>query len=261
MAAKKNMKKFVKELSKNKHHTTFLFLLVLVCSISLYAIFSYVGSTNDHLNNIYASVVSGETDPMDAYSGTYSEPYQDESIFADLFPDVGRDHVHAVAIGALYEAGIIKGYDDGTFRPDNLINRAELLTIITNALDSDFSDGVYSNCFSDVQDQWFAVFVCYAKDQGWISGFSDGSYKAQSPVVKAEALKIVFNAFGYEPCGVVSEEPFSDVEINAWYAPYACAAKRDGIITSRSTFDASYEINRAEYAQIIYNVMTKLGLL
>ncbi|MBD3360354.1 hypothetical protein GF366_00970 [Candidatus Peregrinibacteria bacterium] len=234
-------------------HKAFLFIMLLFCMVSLYGIISFFDSTNDYIDNMYVSAVNID-----------SEENKDESdkldVFAELFRDVGKDHVHSEAIAVLNAEGIIKGYDDGTFRPDDKINRAEILPILTNALDSDFSGRVLEDCFVDIQDQWFSVFVCYAKEQGWISGFADGSYRPERAISKAEALKIVFTAFDYEACDSVNLKPYEDVPIDSWFAPYACAAKKDKII-STNYFYADHKITRAEFIQIVYNVMVKKSLL
>ncbi|MFH1218518.1 MAG: S-layer homology domain-containing protein [Candidatus Peregrinibacteria bacterium] len=233
--------------NKNSTHGHFLAILLLFAGFSLYAISSFFGSTNDYIDNMYVSVVD---------EGMVALDMSEE---VGLFTDVLTGHLNAEAIGTLYDAGIVGGYDDGSFRPDNTINRAELLTVVTNAVDADFSGMALGNCFTDVHDEWFAVFICYAKDRGWVKGYNDGSYGPGRTISKAEAIKIVMEAFNVAECLPVTQKPYEDVEVDAWFAPYACAAKRDGLVASAGLFNADRNITRAEFVQVVYNLMVSRG--
>jgi len=232
----------MEKFSKNSH---FLIILVLFAAFSMYAIASFFDSTDNYINSFYTSVTGSDLEtvvPVD-----------------QVFTDVYLDHVNAEAIRALYEEGIVSGYDGGDFRPGDTINRAELVKIVTAAVDADFGGMALGDCFNDVSDEWFAVFVCYSKDNDWVSGYEDTSYKPSQTITKAEALKIVFEAFSYPVCDPVVTQPYADVELTAWYAPYACAAKADGIIPRAGLFNAANEITRAEFVQMVYNVMIGSG--
>src|SRR3989338_3461544 len=92
----------------------------------------------------------------------------------DIFEDLNSDDPSMEAIESLYDSGVIQGYDAATFRSTNTINRAEFLKIVVEAV-TDNPTG--SDCFSDVGDDWYAKYVCYAKAQGYISGYDDGTFK------------------------------------------------------------------------------------
>lgn len=231
---------------------SFLVVLFIFAGVSLYALASFFSSTSNYIQNMRVSVADGVFE---------EEVVTDDNPIVAIFSDVREGDANAEAILALYNSGVIKGYEDGTFRPLNTVNRAELLTILTTAVDADFSGKAYGNCFSDVTDQWFSVFVCYAKESGWVKGFEDNSYKPDQSVTKAEAVKIVFEAFGYNVCESMTESSYKDVSLTDWYAPYACAAKRDGILPKDMFFSPEYRITRGEFSELIYNVMVKRGLL
>lgn len=73
------------------------------------------------------------------------------------------DHMYASAITQLSEAGIVGGYKDGTFRPDQSITRAEMLKIIMRVAEIPLQEN-NSNCFHDVKHKdRFADYVCTAK--------------------------------------------------------------------------------------------------
>jgi hypothetical protein len=249
MAVKKSKKQIFIESVKDKSNSHFLLVTVLFLGVSLYALFSFFFTNREYINSFHASVV----DSSENVSVVEAEPV---SIFTDVF----YDHPYAFPIEVISNAGIMNGYDDGSFRPDNTINRAEFLVVLTNAVDADFSGKSYDNCFSDVSDEWYAVFVCYAKEQGWVSGFSDGKYKPQEASTKAGVVKIAVEAFGFDPCEVVEEPPFEDVPVDAWYAPYACLVRIENLLPG-AKFDPDKNMTRAELAHLIYNMMSRKGLL
>ena len=81
---------------------------------------------------------------------------------ATTFSDI-NNYKYRDSIEYLYNHGVVKGYTNGTFGPNIAINRAEIMKIIIeSSVDGDISTG--SNCFSDVHDEWFAKYICYAKE-------------------------------------------------------------------------------------------------
>ncbi|EKD29282.1 MAG: S-layer protein, partial [uncultured bacterium (gcode 4)] len=133
----------------------------------------------------------------------------------------------------LWEMGVIDGYDDGNFYPNNTVNRAELLKILVEGLGLTSDPDEYKDCFPDVDDDWYAKYVCYAKEEGWVSGYSDGYFHPEDTVNKVEAVKMLLNAYGYE----VSEDedvsdgmPYKDTYSTAWYAGYVKLAFDLGIL-------------------------------
>ncbi|EKD48065.1 MAG: hypothetical protein ACD_65C00134G0001, partial [uncultured bacterium] len=114
------------------------------------------------------------------------------------FTDLPSTNEAYEAVMGLYELGIIQGYDDGTFRAGDSINRAEFLKILVEGIGITPDSGEYGDCFSDVGSDWYAPYVCYAKEQGWVSGYSDGSFKPAQEVNKVEALKMLLQVFGYD---------------------------------------------------------------
>lgn len=245
----------------------FIVVLILFCGVSMYAIFTFFLSTNDYLKSMYTSVV-GEaqtevvvpdsckpcTDVPECAQFCKVEPYE-------IFRDVSSDHPMAGSIERLKDAGIIKGYEDGNFKPGEKITRTEALVIMTNALDADFSGKVYANCFNDVQDQWFAPYVCYSREKGYISGYVDGTYQPNAFVKKVEALKMLFTAFDYDIPDKLEVQPYEDTPIDSWFAPYAYLARQKSIIRDNTVFDPLYELTRADYAQMVYSVMKDKGLI
>ena len=86
------------------------------------------------------------------------------------FSDVSGSNPHKTAIEYLQTHNVLQGYEDGTFRPDFSVNRAELVKIVVAGQGINPDANTHKNCFSDVGTEWFAPYICYAKAQGWIQG-------------------------------------------------------------------------------------------
>ena len=160
------------------------------------------------------------------------------------FNDVSLDHPNYDAIEHVKTKNIIQGYDDGTFKPDKSINRAEFTKIVMKATLP--TEAVGSNCFPDVRDQWFAKYVCNARSLGIIRGYPDGNFKPSNEINFVEASKIIVNTFGYS---VGSDD--------IWYKPFVeKLGEKKAIPITISAFNAN--ITRGEMAEMVYRLKTDI---
>ena len=114
------------------------------------------------------------------------------------FSDVSADKWYNNAVSTLCHMGVLGGYSDGTFRPNAPITRAEFAKIAVSFAQANGS-AVYSY-FTDVKTtDWFAPYVTAAKDSGLIEGYSDGSFKPENRITRAEACAIVNRVLGRKP--------------------------------------------------------------
>ena len=185
--------------------------------------------------------------PDDPIKDNYAEGGADEkpvggSVFAEPFADT-RGHKYETSISYIRSLGIVDGYDDGTYRPDERINRAEFTKIVLNALEISPS-GNY--CFPDVKDLWYAPYVCAALSNGIINGYDDGNFKPNNDVNVAEALRIVLESTGFEVSGGGSSE--------YWYMPYVNYAQNSTL--KFLIEDGKYDkpVTRGEMAEMIYQI-------
>lgn len=162
---------------------------------------------------------------------------------AFAFTDVTADTQYQASIQALQTEGVLQGYSDGTFKPNTTINRAEFLKILLEATNQ---TGQSTSCFPDVQDQWFAPYVCTAKSLGIVSGYPDGTFKPEQPISFVEAAKILNLAYKQDiPSG------------GDWYEPYARALESAKAIPP--TIDAlDQKITRGEMAEMMWIVKDKV---
>ncbi len=244
-----------------------LFVAFLFTSaISVYVFNNYM---NENADSVLASVsdFSDSESKLPAPVSSLCDPFcivAPDTSFGELaFEDVDLKHKNAYAISVFYDLGLIRGYNDGTFKPENNLNRAELLAIVLDSLDADFTGQILENCFKDIKNEWYSAYVCYAKNHNIVSGYSDGNFKPGNNVTRAEALKITLGAFGYDVDDVPLDATVSylDATVSDWYAPYLYLGAKDGIVSKDGRFGGNTTITRAEFVQLIYNTMHVKGLI
>jgi len=123
------------------------------------------------------------------------------------------DTEYEEAVSALTTLGIIDGYPDGTFRPDNTITRAELAKLLIAALEMD-DDAIrlYASGLSDVSTHWAKGYVGYADKLDIVVGYPDKSFRPQNPVSYDEAITMIVRALGYTSEDVGKVWPANYVE-------------------------------------------------
>ena len=144
----------------------------------------------------------------------------------------------------LKDKDVLGGYPDGTFRPKDTINRAELLKIVFKGKTEKIPGT--RRCFSDVNpDEWYAPYICAAKNRGIVKGYPNGTFKPAEPVNFAEAIKIVLNAYGHE----VTEQSGPE-----WYKPYAVELERMQILPQHSYVPWQL-LNRERTADLLWRML------
>jgi len=110
------------------------------------------------------------------------------SAFAVAASDISG-HWAQVTIQSWMDKGLIKGYPDGTFKPDQHVTRAEFMTLANRAFGY---TAVVPITYSDVKaGSWYAPEVAKAKAAGYISGYPDGTMKPENPITREEVATIV----------------------------------------------------------------------
>lgn len=193
--------------------------------------------------------------------------------FALNFSDVPRDHKNQTAISHLSDIGVINGYNDGSFHPESLINRAEFAKIVTSArltLDSidncisDYSQNNWSYIFfRDVSlSQWYAKYVCAAKINSIIDGYPDSTFRPSEMVNFAEGLKMVINAYNIDVRRVrVVHNSLLYINNDDWFARYFSYAYNKNLISRDKFYHPAQLMTRSEMAEILYrlNSITESG--
>ncbi len=104
------------------------------------------------------------------------------------FSDVNAGDWFNNNVSTVAAAGIVNGYDDGTFRPNQRITRAEFATIASR-----FTSLVHEgeNLFTDVDGHWAAANINNAAITGWVNGYDDGTFKPDAEITRAEAITLI----------------------------------------------------------------------
>ena len=160
-----------------------------------------------------------------------------------LFPDVISDSPLYESITFAEEHQIIQGYPDGTFRPNDLVNRAEFTKILLNYADIHPSNG--ENCFPEVTNEWFAQYVCTAQSKNILSGYPDGTFRPGNAINFAEVAKVAVNTL---------KIPYSDDDNEAeWFLPFIGTLDLRDAIPSSVTSPEQL-ITRGELTDILYRL-------
>ena len=146
------------------------------------------------------------------------------------------------AINKLVALNTIEGYEDGTFKPENTITRAELATVITFILGlqdaADLAKETPSR-FSDVKtNEWYTGYINIAANENVISGYPDGTFKPSENVSYSEAVTMLVNALGLKQ--VV------DKSGGTWPSNYMSKAAQLGITKVLSSVNGSSKAIRGD---------------
>jgi S-layer homology domain len=159
-----------------------------------------------------------------------------------VFTDVEKTDENYDAIKYLKSSEVVVGYSDGSYKPDDTINRAEFLKIVMEAYGYDVEG--YGDCFPDVNDQWFAPHICKAEDMGIVDGYDNGYFMPDWQINFAEASKIVAEAFR-----LTADTSDSDT----WFQQYVVSLELLAAIpTSVDSFGKN--ITRGEMAEMVYRI-------
>jgi len=108
---------------------------------------------------------------------------------------VGTDYEDAVNV--LTELGVVAGYTDGSYKPENIVTRAEMATFIIKAMGlADYAVG--KSAFTDMAGHWADPFVAYAASLGFVAGNTDGTFKPDATVSYDQAITMLVQALGYK---------------------------------------------------------------
>lgn len=173
--------------------------------------------------------------------------------FAAKFPDVEDTASYTQAVQELSALNVINGYEDGTFKPDNLVTRAEITKMIVDALNegSQAAASKGTQQFTDVaageSGHWANGYIVQGTTDGWIAGMGDGTFAPDANVTYVQAQKMLVSAIGYD---VYAQGK------GGWPAGYKMYANSLDITKGVQGVEADeQQLTRAQVAQMIDNAM------
>lgn len=115
-------------------------------------------------------------------------------IYETKFKDVLKDSWYKNIIGFLEKEKAIKGYQDGNFRPDDKISRAEFTSIIARL--NGFTENKIESKFTDINKHWAENYIKFSEEKNWVKGYEDNTFKPENKITRAEAITIINRILG-----------------------------------------------------------------
>ncbi|MGI6066982.1 MAG: S-layer homology domain-containing protein, partial [Bacillota bacterium] len=178
--------------------------------------------------------------------------------FAAPLTDI-ENHWAKDQINAWVEKGLVGGYEDGSFKPDNNISRAEFMALVNRAFNYQEKAEID---FKDVAaGAWYEDVVRIAKAAGYINGYQDGTMKPNNPISRQEAAIIIMNILELEE-NAIGADKFQDAsKIPAWSKGAVGAVASANIMGGYpdGTFKSANLIKRAEAVVALDKALSNLA--
>ena len=185
--------------------------------------------------------------------GDLQETQKDEEKI--VFSDVPQDSSYAEAVSKLVANGVLNGYEDGTFRPENGITRAEMCKMIN--LTFGYTDTTDAPGFSDVdEDDWYLPYALAAQKEGYIEGYEDGTFRGSNNITRQEVCVILARLLKLYNLPI-------DAGITDEVADWAKDAVNSVVVSQfmpleeGNTFRATEVIKRYEHATVLANFIVE----
>ncbi len=173
--------------------------------------------------------------------------------YPQSFWDVPKDHWAFEYIAELTNRGVISGYEDGSYRPNNTVTRAEWAKIMVLAAGLPTSDNnVY---FTDMQNHWANIYVNTAKN--YLAAYTDGTFKPDQAAVREDVTVSLVKLKGYDINNVDYSylSQFKDTNsISNSLKAYVAVAIQNNLISGfeDNTFRGQDTLTRAEAATLLW---------
>ena len=152
------------------------------------------------------------------------------------------------AVNVLDALGVIDGYEDGTYRPDQVVTRAEMAKLIITALGMDSYATATTSSYSDMQNaQWAIPVVEYATNLGIVEGVGNGRFSPGNPVTYEQAVTMIVRAIGFTTdCNEMN---------GTWPAIYVQKATALGLFENVEGNQYGTGADRGDVAIMLYNAL------
>ncbi len=168
--------------------------------------------------------------------------------------DVDTSSTVGKAVSRLVSLGIINGYPDGTFKPDNTITRAEFCVVMVKF--EGMQDFINPDAYTGFEDldtdenyAWVRPYVAMAVNRGIINGFEDGTFRAADPVTYEQAIKMIMCSLGYKNSAQIP------TITGDWSSGYVAKAMQLGVTKGTSIVNKTNPTTRGTVAVLTSNAL------
>ncbi len=170
---------------------------------------------------------------------------------------IGGDTVFTAEYIELEKYQFLSGYDDGTVRPAADVTRGEFTRMLVDAVlgYNPEIDAKYANPFWDVgENRYYRDYIAYAYFYGVTIGYTDGTFRPDEPISRAEAASMLARAINVVPLS--DGERFTDVDNSRWYSGFINALNKAGVVNGYKdgTFRPENSLTRAESVALLVRV-------
>lgn len=198
-------------------------------------------SKGEKINGVGVNTISF-TQIEDSNNGNNNAPI--------VFPDIEEGKWYTSHIQEFVSLGFVKGYSDGTFKPQNPITRAEFVKIVNKAFDlsSQFTP-VTDLPFTDLDSEWKKDELKLALAAGYITPATE--FRHNDPINRQEAAKIVGYLLGSKIQAGLSLDFTDASDIAPWAQDYVAGLVQVGVLSKNETFRPKDPITRAEAVKML----------
>ena len=179
-----------------------------------------------------------------------------------IFSDVSADYWATDYIEGLAQLGVVNGFGDGTFRPNEPVTRAQFAAVLRQAFLT--SQPTTAQAFKDVPaNDWAKDAIAASRSAGFLSGYPDNTFKPNDRILRVQALVSLANGLKYPAGNPQSLSSYKDADaVPAYARPSTAAAAQANLVVSYPAPDQispNRAASRAEVAAFVYQALVKAG--
>lgn len=198
------------------------------------------------------SVKDGELTANTVHFGLYTVMEQ----YLPSFTDTSAHWAEKSIIKAV-KAGIVQGYEDGSFKPNNKVSRSEYLVMIMRYIGIEEQDASLSFKDEDRIPTWAKASIAASVKLGIVTGYEDGTFQPDKDITRLELVIMAARAMKLDTSNVMNTGFADDSHIPSWAKGIVAAAVKAGIVNGKGNnqFDPNGTATRAEAIKIITNII------
>lgn len=205
-------------------------------------------------------LVPSERDPA---TGTITATVDHLTVFAVMaaaglkIPSDLKDHWSQSDVLKLVSLGVVHGFEDGTYKPEGSVTRAQFAKLLVEAVG--LTPGASQHLdFTDAVPDWAAGYVATAVQAGLVTGYDDGTFRADDLITREAMAVMVARALGMQPSGKTNSSFIDSAEISDWARDAVALATREEVIRGfeDGTFRPQATTTRGEAATLVARLLS-----